>query len=120
MSAAAALRCFLFAALAGWLAGAAQAQTYKCRNAAGKITYAGQECKQIGLRDAGEVADKINVTPAVRQNYPNWSKPQEATAAEEKKAEPPKAPERRCFTVKNAKGGSSTRCNDGPEEDAGK
>lgn len=111
--------CLIVAAL--FCAAAAHAQTYKCRNAAGKVTYSGQPCRDIGLRDAGEVADKVNVTPAVRPNYPAWNKPQEdAPAAQEKKAEPPKAPERRCFTVKNAKGGSSTFCNDAPEDESKK
>ena len=88
---------------------------HKCKNAAGKITYTSQECKQLGLVDAGEVTGKISVTPAVQQNYPKWDKPAPPPPAE--KAEAPKEPERRCFSSKNAKGGSSsTRCNDTPEE----
>lgn len=117
MSARPAARVLLLAASTALFAASAQAQTYKCRNAAGKVTYTSQECRNLGLRDAGEVADKLNVTPAVRPNYPQWNKPEDSPPAEEAKAEPPKkAPERRCFTVKNAKGGTSTRCNDAPDE----
>jgi hypothetical protein len=117
---AASLRRVPLAVLAVLCAASAQAQTYKCRDAAGKITYSSQECRNLGLRDAGEVADKMNITPAVRPNYPSWNKPQDDSAAEEEKKEPPKAPERRCFTTRNAKGGTSTRCNDTPDDDAGK
>ena len=41
-------------------------ELYKCKNAAGKITYSGQECSQIGLTSAGEVKGKTNITPALK------------------------------------------------------
>ena len=107
----------LVAALAFWACAPLQAQTlYKCQDAKGKITYSGQECGGLGLKPAGEVKGETNVVPSqpapftgsgvVRQ--PMVEAPPEA--AEEKKQEP----ERRCFTVKTAKG-VATRCNDTPE-----
>src|SRR5207249_6564522 len=37
------------------LCGELAAQTFKCTNAAGKITYSGTKCNELGLKDAGEV-----------------------------------------------------------------
>ena len=101
--------------LAVLLPGLAAAQTYKCTDAKGKTTYSSSKCSDLGLKDAGEVADKVNVSPAYRP--PAGYKPppaepprqaqQPAPAQEEAK------PERRCFTT--AKG---TRCNDVPADDA--
>jgi hypothetical protein len=92
----------------------AGAQTYKCVDAAGK--------------DAGEVRNKINISPAQKVARPA---PAPAPAPAPKKAPAPaaaKAPAlppdtivdegrtdgKRCFTVKTAKG-VATRCNDKPE-----
>ena len=90
---------------------------YKCKDAAGKITYSGKECELLGLMDAGAVTGRATVTPALRSSAPSAApsaprpyvrppSPIEAKAPEE--------PERRCFTVKTAKG-TSTRCNEAPE-----
>jgi hypothetical protein len=87
---------------------------HKCKDAAGKITYAGNECHLLGLTPAGEVKGKASVAPAPP---PRPATPPQTQAAppDDKPAVPaPGAdkPERKCFTVKNAKGGTATRCND--------
>ena len=94
-------------------------QVYKCQDAAGKVTYASHPCAELGMRSAGEVKDNINVAPA----YKAPPRPAAPAPAPAEKAAPPKSekpekaaePERRCFTVKTAKG-VVTRCNDKPEE----
>ena len=99
------------------------AQTYKCVDAAGKITYAGKACKEFGLKDAGEVKDRLNVNPAYRPPSETRSQPSSApvaapaapSAEAPAPAADPASPERRCFTVKTAKG-NVTRCNDKPDE----
>ena len=95
----------------------AAAQMFKCTDAAGKVTYSSAKCSELGLKDAGEVKDRIQVTPAFQ---PPAQRP--ARAAEDRPvvtqkpaAEEEKKPERRCFTVKTAKG-TVTRCNDKPDE----
>lgn len=104
------------------LSGELAAQTFKCVNADGKITYSGKKCSELGLKDAGEVKDRLNVNPAyrppVQRSAPTPSSapvaaPQNADAAAA--AAEPAAPERRCFTVHTAKG-NVTRCNDKPDE----
>src|SRR5258707_13786154 len=54
----------ILAVLALLLSGELAAQTFKCTNAAGKITYSGVKCSELGLKDAGEVKDRLNVNPA--------------------------------------------------------
>jgi len=112
----------ILAASASLLSGELAAQTFKCASADGKITYSGTKCSELGLKDAGEVKDRLNVNPAYQPparaiasppspapaaNAPNTETP--AASAE------PAAPERRCFTVHTAKG-NVTRCNDKPDE----
>jgi uncharacterized protein DUF4124 len=46
------------------VSGPAAAQMFKCTNAAGKITYSGTKCGDLGLKDAGEVKDRVSVNPA--------------------------------------------------------
>jgi len=98
---------------------------YKCKDAAGKITYSGKECHLMGLGDAGEVTGKASVTPAQKQP-PGSARPPSARPAEPPK--PPETasqgaaktsvePERRCFVVKTAKG-NVTRCNEVPAEES--
>jgi hypothetical protein len=107
------------------LPAAAGAQMFKCRDAAGKITYSSQACKDIGLTDAGEVRDSVTVVPATpvpAQPKPGAAKPaapKPAAASMAPEAEKKDEPERRCFTVKTAKG-VVTRCNDKPEEEEAK
>jgi len=111
---------FLLLAL---LSGAAATQgMYKCKDAAGKITYSGRECHLIGLTDAGEVTGRAVVTPIVK-SVPSKPAPAPEDAAKKTpdaasqttaKAKDAAEPERRCFTVKTAKG-ATTRCNDKPE-----
>jgi len=107
--------------------GALVAQTYKCTDAYGKITYSGKKCSDLGLKDAGEVKDQIQTAPAYRppariegaRTPPPTSAP--AAQAPAPAQEPPAAaegdgPARRCFTVNTGKG-SVTRCNDAPPSD---
>lgn len=112
----------LFAALLLCYGATAGAQMYKCKDAAGRITYSSQDCAAIGLISAGEVQEKVNVAPAYKpppQPKPSPSqaakpapKPAPMAAEPEKKKEP----ERRCFVVQTPKG-PVTRCNEKPEED---
>ncbi len=103
--------------------GAAAQGMYKCKDAAGKITYAGNECHLLGLKPAGEVADRMNTSPAYKAPKRPAAPPpaaapapqpvQGAAAAKDDTADPAK---RRCFTIKTAKG-VTTRCNEKPEQD---
>jgi hypothetical protein len=60
----------ILAVSASLLAGELAAQTFKCTNAAGKITYSGTKCSELGLKDAGEVKDRLNVNPAYQPQPP--------------------------------------------------
>ena len=115
-------RKLILAASALLLSGELAAQTFKCTNAAGKITYSGTKCSELGLKDAGEVKDRLNVNPAYRPAARAIeSAPSRAPAAKAPSTEMPAAsaepatPERRCFTVHTAKG-NVTRCNENPDE----
>jgi Domain of unknown function (DUF4124) len=91
-------------------------QLYKCKDAAGRITYTSTECARLGLQSAGEIREQLNVTPALKFKLPPpapQQKPAAAPAQPAAQAAEEKAPERRCFTVKTAKG-TATRCNDKP------
>ena len=96
-------------------------QMLKCKDASGRITYSGSECRDLGLSSAGEVTGRVVVTPSLK---PPDASPQfgpsvttRTPATKSAAAPPPAEPERRCFTIKTAKG-TSTRCNDTPEEPA--
>jgi hypothetical protein len=96
----------------------AAAQPFKCTDAAGKITYAGTTCSELGLKDAGEVKDRLQVTPAPPARPASKSTASSSSQVEQT-VKPPAAeekPERRCFTT-NIKGKSVTRCNDKPDEE---
>ena len=89
---------------------------HKCRDAAGKVTYASQDCEMLGLKPAGETRDRSNVAPAFKAPPPAAAKPAAAPAAkaaagQAAKKDAEKEEDRRCF--KTAKG---TRCNDTPDE----
>jgi len=112
----------ILAVSASLLCGELAAQTFKCTNADGKITYSDTKCSEIGLKDAGEVKDRLNVNPAYQPPARAIaSPPSPVPAAKAPNVETPAAgaepatPERRCFTVHTAKG-NVTRCNDKPEE----
>jgi hypothetical protein len=114
----------IFAACALLLSVELAAQTFKCTDAAGKVTYSGKKCSELGLKDAGEVKDRLNVNPAYRPPTTVTGSPRSpapAAAAETPNTVAPAAaeesasPDRRCFTVKTAKG-NVTRCNDTPVE----
>jgi hypothetical protein len=98
----------------------AMAQMVKCTDAAGKTTYANRPCQEFGLKDAGEIKERLQVTPAP----PPSTRPAAAPRpSQEASRTPPAAkqeekPERRCFTTRNAKGATVTRCNDKPDEPA--
>jgi hypothetical protein len=96
----------------------AAAQPFKCTDAKGKVTYTSTKCSDLGLKDAGTVQDRVQVTPAY-QPPARTSPPrdqEEPRAKPAAAAEPEKKPERRCFTT-NVKGKSVTRCNDKPDEE---
>ena len=103
-------------AIAGlMLCHAAGAQMFKCADKAGKITYSSQACIELGLKDAGEVKDRLQITPApppsTRPAAPASSSSEGTQAPVQPAAEDPaKKSDRRCFTTK-----SGTRCNDGSE-----
>ncbi len=112
----------LIAASALLLSGELAAQTFKCTSATGKITYSGTKCSELGLKDAGEVKDRLNVNPAYRPPVRAIeSPPSPSPAAKAPNAETPAAgaepaePERRCFSVRTAKG-NVTRCNEKSDE----
>jgi hypothetical protein len=96
----------------------AAAQMFKCTDAAGKVTYSSSACSTLGLKDAGEVKERIQVTPAFQPpaQRPARSAEDRPVATEKPAAEEEKKPERRCFTVTGAGGKKVTRCNDKPEE----
>jgi len=106
---------FTIAALALCFCAGASAQTYKCLDAAGKVTYSSTACADLGLRDGGEVRDKLNLSRAQKvepRPTPPPSRPPAAAAAAAKDGRASaeaQDPARRCF--KTAKG---TRCNDDP------
>ena len=120
----------LFAILAFLLcAELAAQQMFKCKDASGRITYSGSECKDLGLSSAGEVKGQANVVstpglpPTTRDHdrppptTPNVTRQDRPVAQDIPAAEAaPGTPERRCFTVKTAKG-TATRCNDTPPPD---
>ena len=57
----------LAAALALAFCAHAQAQMFKCRDAAGKITYSSEDCKKIGLAPAGPIKqNQVTVAPALK------------------------------------------------------
>jgi len=112
----------ILAVVALLLSGELAAQTFKCTNPDGKITYSGTKCSELGLKDAGELKDRVNVSPAYKPPPGAVeSRPPPAPAAAKAPipempaaTEEPANPERRCFTVKTPKG-NVTRCNDKPD-----
>jgi hypothetical protein len=95
------------------------AQMYKCTDAAGRISYSSTECSALGLKDVGEVKDRLNTSPAYKpppgstRSSPSSAAPVPSAPAA---AAPPSEPDRRCFTT-TVKGKSVTRCNDKPDEE---
>ena len=111
----------VLAAFALFLSAEPAAQMFKCVSDAGKVTYSSSACAALGLKDAGEVRDQLNVSPAGRVERftppPPPAAPAPAPAAAAKSgsgtgADAPAAADddRRCF--KTAKG---YRCNEKPE-----
>lgn len=98
----------------------------KCRDAAGKITYASKDCDLLGLKPGGEITDHMSVAPAPPKPTAPKPKTLERPVAAAPAAAPaaPPAPVnkadrdpnseavvgengRRCFKTANG-----TRCND--------
>ncbi len=117
-------RIALFAA-ASLVCGAGSAQTFKCTDKNGKVTYTNVKCGDLGLREAGEVPDRININPAHQpteqvETQQRSSSPPAAPAEATKPAPPARAAaapkdgadidKRRCF--KTAQG---FRCNEGDD-----
>jgi len=97
---------------------AAGPQLFKCKDAVGRITYTGRECRELGMSSAGEIKDRSTVTPALKfraSSPPAPDTAKKAAAPPSQSSEgAPAPPARRCFTVKTAKG-TAERCNDVPE-----
>lgn len=108
----------------------AAAQMFKCTDKAGKITYSSTKCSELGLKDAGEVRDRLQVSPAPAAtppvpppaapatSAPASSPPVSGPVVQPEPAKPaasanPANPEKRCFVVTGAGGKKVTRCNDG-------
>jgi uncharacterized protein DUF4124 len=115
-------------AVASLACSAATAQTVKCIDKNGRVTYTNVKCSELGLKEGGEVPDRLNTSPAYEPTEQaetrQRSSPPPAPPAEVPKpaAAPAAAPKgdadqldkRRCF--KTAQG---YRCNEGdnaPEE----
>ncbi len=112
---------------AGLLCAAAAAQgPYKCKDAAGRITYSDTDCELIGLTSAGEVKGRASVAPAykpppastkpgagAKQPAKQPAKPAATAGRSPARKDEPAAPERHCFVVKSAKG-NVVRCNEVP------
>ena len=102
----------------------AAAQMFKCVDKAKKITYSSTKCSDIGLKDAGEIRDLLQVTPAPA-NVPPVQKPasppvsgpvvQPEASKPAAAAEEGPDPKRRCFTITLANGKTAVRCNDKPD-----
>ena len=112
----------LAASAAAFCAQASAQGMYKCKDAAGRITYAGSECQLLGLTPAGEVTGRASVTPALKFQPRPPAAPADEPATPalpgpsgDSSAAAPQDPERRCFSVKSGKG-TSTRCNDAPDK----
>ncbi len=104
--------------LSGFCAAAAAQGMYKCKDADGKITYAGNECHLLGLTSAGEVKGEASVVPAIAvpsQRSQPYSPPPAAVPSVPAPEVSAEKPDRRCFVVKTAKG-TATRCNDDPDK----
>ena len=110
--------------------GHASAQMFKCTDKAGKITYSSTKCSDLGLKDAGEVRDRLQVSPAPAvaptvpppaapaTSAPPSSPPVSGPVVQPEAPKPaaaadPANPEKRCFVVTGAGGKKVTRCNDG-------
>lgn len=115
---------------AALLSGTAAAQTFKCVDAAGKVTYTNGKCGDLGLKNAGEVPDHLNMNPAFRPSPSAPLQPQAPSAPAPAPSTPAAAPpagsaapgegnsseaNRRCFTVKTPTG-NVTRCNERPDQ----
>ncbi len=76
------MRAFAFAVL-GLLALPAAAQTYKCVDPGGRVTYSNITCEKQGLSSAGTVADRTSTLPSapVRAPKPAAEKPVPASEA---------------------------------------
>ena len=61
------LKCLGLAVLAAaGISCVAAADSYKCKNSAGRITYSNETCEKQGLQPAGSVRDRVMVVPAYK------------------------------------------------------
>jgi hypothetical protein len=74
------------AALLVLAASAAEAQTYKCNDKAGAVTYSSEACEKQGLKDAGPVRDRLTTMPETSPTGKPAAKKKDA-AAEKREAE---------------------------------
>jgi hypothetical protein len=125
------MKILIAAAALSFGTGAAAQGMYKCKDAAGKITYAGNECHLLGLMPAGEVSGRASVAPG--EKFTNQQRAAPAVQPAPAASPPPPAAvqgadagdkstdgDKRCFTrqVKTAKGFATVRnCNDKPDEE---
>jgi hypothetical protein len=103
---------FLLAALACLLCQEAAAQMYKCKDANGRITYSGKECRQAGLSPAGEIKGQGAVVQAPVPSSAMAAEKAAVTAAA-RAAQTAKEPDGGCYTVVNSRGQEISRCRDG-------
>jgi hypothetical protein len=98
----------------------AGAQMFKCIDAAGKTTYSSSACNTLGLKDAGPVPNRLQITPAPPPppvtSAPS-ARPQREEAKPKPAAEPPTEPEKRCHVHVGKDGKRFWRCNDKPDEE---
>ena len=84
---------------------------FKCRDAAGKITYSSEDCGKIGLSPAGGVKDRVIVQETRKPQplppmLPDLAHPPEPEAAGNKK--------QKCFLIQTPFG-TARRCVDTTE-----
>src|SRR3974390_1365271 len=119
----------LVAACALLMSSGLAAQTFKCKDDLGKITYSGKKCSDLGLKDAGEVKDKLNINPALPTTPQGTEGRPAARSAPPSAAPAVPAPETPAAAVeaphppprsspKNTPKGPATRCNDPPSSEA--
>ena len=115
---------WLAAALALAFCAHAQAQMFKCKDAAGKITYSSDPCDKIGLSKGGEVrGGQVTVAPGLKpkpvaakpkpgkekgEAPTDYSEFKDQLDKEKRKGDPSKP---RCFIVTTPMG-TSTKCVD--------
>ena len=76
---------------------AAAAQTYKCTDSRGALTYSNESCEKQGLKDAGKVRERLTTMKSdlpVRKLSPKSEPEKEPDRKEPEKKEAEKGPAR--------------------------